>query len=100
MEKFERMANEEALARRAKKKPSPKSNSITLVPVYCKGCGLCVDICPTGALQLVDNIESKFGVTINADAENYCIGCKMCEQRCPDFAIFVNYDEEEKEGKK
>lgn len=95
MEKFERKANEEALARREKKKPSKTENDITVVPVYCKGCGLCVDICPTGTLQLEDNIESKFGVSVNVDAPDYCIGCKMCEQRCPDFAIFVNYNEKE-----
>ncbi len=99
MEKFERQANEEALARRAKKKPSPKQNKITLVPVYCKGCGLCVDICPTGTLQLEDHIEGKFGVVVKIDAPEYCIGCKMCEQRCPDFALFVNYDEEEEKVK-
>jgi 2-oxoglutarate ferredoxin oxidoreductase subunit delta len=101
MEKFELQANEEALARRAKKKPSPKQNAITLVPVYCKGCGLCVDICPTGTLLLEEVIENKFGVCVKVDAEEYCIGCKMCEQRCPDFAIFVNYDkdnEDKKEG--
>ena len=94
MEKFERQANEEALARRAKKKPSAKRNNITIVPVYCKGCALCVDVCPTGTLQLEDNIESKFGVTVKVDAPDYCIGCKMCELKCPDFALFVNYDEE------
>jgi 2-oxoglutarate ferredoxin oxidoreductase subunit delta len=97
MEKFELKANEEALARRAKKKPSKKENIITLVPVYCKGCGLCVDICPTGTLQLEDNIESKFGVSAKVDAPEYCIGCKMCELRCPDLAIFVNYDEDQEE---
>jgi len=97
MEKFERQTNEEALARRAKKKPSPKKNEITTVLSYCKGCGLCVDICPTGTLQLEDNIESKFGVSIRVDAPEYCIGCKMCEQRCPDFAIFVNYEEKDKQ---
>ncbi len=97
MEKFERQANEEALARRAKRKPSPKKNELTVVSMYCKGCGLCVDICPTGTLQLEDNIEGKFGVSVKVDAQEFCIGCKMCEQRCPDFAIFVNYEEEEKD---
>lgn len=94
MEKFERQANEEALARRAKKKPSAKRNNITIVPVYCKGCALCVDVCPTGTLQLEDNIESKFGVSVKVDAPDYCIGCKMCELKCPDFALFVNYEDE------
>ncbi len=97
MEKFELKANEEALARRAKREPSKKSNSLTVKKKYCKGCGLCVDVCPTGTLLLQDDNESKFGVSVKVDAENYCIGCSMCEQRCPDFAIFVNY---EKEGEK
>ena len=99
MEKFERKANDEALARREKKKPSAKRNEITVVPVYCKGCGLCVDVCPTGTLQLEDNLVSKFGVSVKVDAPDHCIGCKMCEQRCPDFAIFINYSEDEKGGK-
>lgn len=100
MEKFELKANEEALARRQKRKPSPKINKLTVVSVYCKGCGLCVDICPTGTLLLEDNVESKFGVSVRLDAPKYCIGCKMCEFRCPDFAIFVNYDEAEKKDKR
>jgi 2-oxoglutarate ferredoxin oxidoreductase subunit delta len=99
METFELKANEEALARREKKKPSPKKNTITVVPVYCKGCALCVDVCPTGTLLLEDNFESKFGVSIKVDAEEYCIGCKLCEEKCPDFAIFVNYEEEDEEKK-
>jgi len=93
MEKFELELNEAALARRKKKKPSPQKNLITLVSVYCKGCGLCVDICPTGTLQLEDNHESKFGTSAKVDAQDYCINCKLCEQRCPDFAIFVNYNQ-------
>ena len=92
MEAFEKKANEDALARRAKRQPSQTKNTITVVPVYCKGCTLCVEVCPTGTLLLEDNIESKFGVSVRVDAEDHCIGCKMCEFRCPDFAIFVNYE--------
>lgn len=92
MEAFEKKANEDALARQAKRQPSQKKNTITVVPVYCKGCSLCVEVCPTGTLLLEDNIESKFGVSVRVAAEDYCIGCQMCENRCPDFAIFVNYE--------
>ena len=53
--------NEEALARREKKEPSGKKHMITLRPFYCKGCGLCVDICPTGVLLLSGNKRSKWG---------------------------------------
>lgn len=94
MEKFEKKANEDALARRAKRQPSPKKNDLTVVSAYCKGCALCVEVCPTGTLQLEDNIESKFGVSVRVDAVEYCIGCQMCEYRCPDFAIFVNYEKD------
>jgi len=96
MEKDEKSINKTALEKRSKKKPSAKNNSLKVIREYCKGCGLCVDICPTGTLQLEDNIESKFGISVKIDAIEYCIGCKMCENRCPDFAIFSNYDEEKK----
>ena len=44
MEKEELKANQDAQERRGKKKPSPKKNKLTLVPLYCKGCGLCVEL--------------------------------------------------------
>ena len=93
MEKFEIELNNTAIERREKHKPAPKTNKLTVVSVYCKGCGLCVDICPTGTLELEDNINSKFGVSVRVAAPDRCIGCRMCERRCPDFAIFVNYEE-------
>jgi len=96
MEKDEKLINSEALERRSKKKPSPKENSLYVISKYCKGCGLCVDVCPTGTLLLEDNVESKFGISVKVDAPEFCIGCKICENRCPDFAIFSNYDQEKK----
>ncbi len=83
--------NEEALARREKKEPSGKKHMITLRPFYCKGCGLCVDICPTGVLLLSGNKRSKWGITVIKSAPDFCIGCSMCEHRCPDFAILIDY---------
>ncbi|MEN8222328.1 MAG: 4Fe-4S dicluster domain-containing protein [Acidobacteriota bacterium] len=98
MDREEKQINEAALEIRKKKQPSKKENVIELVSQYCKGCGLCVDSCPTGTLLLEDNIESKFGISVIIDAPEYCIGCKMCERRCPDFAIFINH-EKDKDGK-
>jgi len=87
----ETRVNEEALARRAQKELSDKKHQITLRPFYCKGCGLCVDICPTGVLLLGNNKRSKWGTTVLKSAPDFCIGCRMCEHRCPDFAILIDY---------
>lgn len=93
--KAEIRVNEEALKRRRTKKPSEKKHAILLRPFYCKGCGLCVDICPTGVLLLSNNKRSKWGISVIKSAPEYCIGCRMCEQRCPDFAIMVDYEGED-----
>ncbi len=55
----------------------------------CKGCSLCVSVCPKNVLEL-DPLTDKC-IPVRQDD---CIGCKMCENMCPDFAIAV-----EPEGK-
>ncbi|NIA10606.1 MAG: 4Fe-4S dicluster domain-containing protein [Nitrospiraceae bacterium] len=50
----------------------------------CKGCNLCVSVCPKKVLEL-DPLTDKCKPMRPDD----CIGCKMCENMCPDFAIAV-----------
>ena len=45
----------------------------------CKGCGVCLDVCPTGAIHLVNRVA-----TIDA---NLCRECEACVQACPQGAI-------------
>lgn len=52
---------------------------------WCKGCGLCVAICPKQVLAISQEERKANIVNINA-----CIGCFQCELHCPDFAISVN----------
>lgn len=56
----------------------------------CKGCGLCVTVCPKNIVELnKDKLNNKgynpAGVT---DIEK-CIGCAFCAMICPDCAIEV-----------
>jgi 2-oxoglutarate ferredoxin oxidoreductase subunit delta len=57
---------------------------------YCKGCGLCVDVCPKQIIVLDTSIISQKGYNpaLLTD-ESQCIGCGMCATMCPDMAITV-----------
>jgi len=44
----------------------------------CAGCGACVDVCPTNAISILDDLK-----TMNAVIdENKCIGCNSCKNVC------------------
>jgi len=82
-------ANEKALARRASVRTPVKKGEVVIENKYCKGCGLCINKCPTGVLFFQNTPTNKWGVEVVADGPEYCIGCRMCEMHCPDFAIFA-----------
>ena len=58
----------------------------------CKGCGLCVAVCPKAVLELDDSIVNERGYhpvrLMNAAA---CTSCALCARICPDtvFAVFA-----------
>ncbi len=54
---------------------------------WCKGCGICVELCPKRVLEL--DAKEK----VEAFRPQDCICCKLCELRCPDFAIEVETEE-------
>ncbi len=63
---------------------------------WCKGCGICVAVCPKNVLEL----DSKDKAV--AARKKDCIACQLCEQICPDLAItvMVKYVEESASGDK
>ena len=52
----------------------------------CKGCFLCVSVCPVKALAPSGG-EKGYEV-VKADEEK-CIGCGMCYRMCPDCVIEI-----------
>jgi 2-oxoglutarate ferredoxin oxidoreductase subunit delta len=53
----------------------------------CKGCGFCVEFCPTKALALSESYNAKgYHPPLLVD-ESKCSGCDLCGMYCPDFAI-------------
>lgn len=54
----------------------------------CKGCGFCVEFCPTEALILNSSFNKKGYHPPVLEDQDYCNGCDLCGLYCPDFAIF------------
>ena len=66
------------------------ANRLTFKTDNCKGCGLCVDVCPKQVLALAeDQINKKGHHPVVAVNESACIGCAFCATMCPDCIITV-----------
>ena len=58
----------------------------------CKGCGLCVSVCPKKIIELpADKINSKgyHPAAIIDGEQDKCIACAFCATMCPDVVITV-----------
>jgi NAD-dependent dihydropyrimidine dehydrogenase PreA subunit len=71
----------------APKKQKSRPKDLKIYKSWCKRCGICAALCPTGALEIGSD-----GHPVWKHPEK-CIGCRMCEYRCPDFALEVISDE-------
>jgi len=69
----------------------------------CKGCGLCILVCPKHKIEISDLLNAKGYYPARSQEENVpddkreCTGCALCAITCPDVAIEV-YRETKKEG--
>lgn len=64
---------------------------VYLIPERCKGCEICIELCPRNVLQISQNTNKK-GYHIPEVApgmEHSCVHCEFCTMVCPEFAIFT-----------
>ena len=63
---------------------------VTFKTDLCKGCGLCVSVCPKKILELDASVISEKGYhPVKCIDESQCVGCQSCMTMCPDIAIQV-----------
>ncbi len=56
----------------------------------CKGCGLCISVCPKKIIFLDSKrINSKGYNPATVEKIEECIGCANCAMMCPDLVITV-----------
>ena len=57
---------------------------------FCKGCGLCTDVCPKNILELdAATLNAKGYHPAHCIDQSQCIGYANCALMCPDVAIKV-----------
>ena len=66
-----------------KGRPSRPRGHVTIFDTWCKGCGICIEFCPTGVFEA--NGQGR-PVVVRAEA---CTACHWCDTHCPDMAITV-----------
>ncbi len=62
---------------------------------FCKGCEICVEVCPKAVLKMAVAMDRWEGAMVEIVDINACTACMLCENQCPDFAIEV-YTEKKK----
>jgi len=63
----------------------PLSQDVIRNEIKCTDCGVCVPICPTGAL-VIDPLTRKVHFY-----DNKCIACELCVKICPTRAMEVRF---------
>jgi 2-oxoglutarate ferredoxin oxidoreductase subunit delta len=64
-----------------------KRGAVTIDEKQCKGCEICVDVCPVDVLVMSEERNAKgYHFPLLMDG---CISCQICAEMCPDFVFEV-----------
>jgi 2-oxoglutarate ferredoxin oxidoreductase subunit delta len=55
----------------------------------CKGCGLCVSVCPKKVLEISETVNTKGYFPAYQARPEDCVYCAICCTMCPDVAIAI-----------
>lgn len=74
-------------------------NRLKLNQDRCKGCELCIHVCPNDVLALeLEHLNEKGYRPVTILKPDRCIHCGMCSIICPDLAILLEPGRVKKEG--
>ncbi|MFV0400642.1 MAG: indolepyruvate ferredoxin oxidoreductase subunit alpha [Oscillospiraceae bacterium] len=66
------------------------AGKVTVQENVCKGCGLCVSVCPKKIMVLNRHkLNAKGYNPVECIDQSQCIACAMCAIMCPDSALKV-----------
>ncbi len=74
-----------------------KEYKVVINAELCKGCELCVSVCPQHCLAMGKDLNtagSHYAIAVRAE---HCSGCKRCAIICPDAVIMIEAKDEKKE---
>jgi 2-oxoglutarate ferredoxin oxidoreductase subunit delta len=77
-------------------KVSKVKGSVVILSNRCKGCGFCVEFCPTNALAMSRFMNEKGYHFPELAKPLQCNGCDLCGMLCPDFAIYGFFERRKK----
>jgi len=69
--------------------------SVEVTNDRCKGCGLCVEACPTNSLRLGEKLNRLGYHAAEYLPETGCTACGVCFYACPEPAAITIYQESE-----
>jgi len=68
-----------------------RRGKVIVIKDRCKGCGFCIENCPSGVLKQSEDINVKgyhYPIVVEEPPFKVCINCSFCSLICPEFAIF------------